>query len=140
MKYIELPSFTFFIPPMLCFCPLNKSLVRLFSMRRSAWGHFWLIRPSTSFSHPLPFSLEMNESDPRKYCAPTIQKGWEGLGGEGNFESFPSTQGRNSFWTCEWPKRKATYQWTHDSKLNDNDSNKLTYIRDGLPKKGSSSF
>ena len=90
--------------------PPNKELVRLFSRRRSAWGHFWLIRPSTSFTHPFPCSLQMKLSDPskkllakiQKACCPSVRR----------LDCCPLIQGRNSFWTCEWPKRNATYQWT----------------------------
>ena len=100
-------------PPL---CRLKRSLLSTFSIRRSASGHFWFIKPSTSFSQPFPSSLVMNVSgfskkpfrcNSQKGCSPPFGN----LSGPvpGNPDLFPLIHGRNSCCTCEWPNRKATY-------------------------------
>ena len=117
-----------FIPPTsltvigLCSYAPNSSLVRTFSIRRSASGHFWFIKPSTSFNQPLPSSLAVKFLGLKKKLLEMIQKGCVSFSfpfgsfaagfppGNGKPDIFPFIHGRNSCCTCEWPNRKATYK------------------------------
>ena len=103
------------IPPCLPATPkflsrLNSSLVSTFSTRRSASGHFWFIRPSTSFNQAFPSSLVMNVSGFSKKPPRFIsQKGCSFAAALfGKLDIVPLINGRNSCCTCEWPNRKAT--------------------------------
>ena len=98
----------------------NRLLVSTFSIRRSAWGSFWLIRPSISLIQLFPCSPCVNGSGLKNLPLDIIQKGcslpsgrwaagfgwpfWPGVP-----DIRPLIHGRNSFDTCEWPILRATY-------------------------------
>ena len=108
----------------------NSSLVSTFSMRRSAWGHCSLIKPSTSLIQPFPSSFLVNPYGLKYWLLERTQNAWScSAGGGGGFFGKPVIcpffHGRNSTCTCEWPNRKATYE-TENEDLATNLLEKIT--------------